>query len=98
MNNQNFGIINISRIKQFFGVAISFNIIIDNVLMGEISSDMNLSFTVPYGHHNVTLKKVNHSVPIEIDLSESQKNVDIVCKAGWGALVARPKLVSVNYR
>jgi len=98
MNNQNLGVINIIRIKQFFGVAISFNIVIDNFPMGSISSNKSLSFTVPYGHHTVILKKVDNSVPIEIDLNENQKCVDIVCKAGMGALVARPKLVSVNYR
>ena len=66
--------------------------------MGEIMSNNTLSFNVPFGHHNVTLQKANNSVPIEVDLNMNQRNVDIVCNAGWGALVARPKLVSVNYR
>ncbi|MBP5683662.1 MAG: hypothetical protein J6X02_00210 [Bacilli bacterium] len=94
----NEGIININRLKKFFGVAITFKVYLDDNYYGDLKSNSSLNINVPFGPHKVTLTSAGNNVPIEVLINENQRNVDIICQAGWGLLVARPKVVSVNYR
>ena len=92
----NTGTINFIREKKFKGAVIVFNIIIDGQYMGQIGNGMQLSFSVPLGHHIVTLKTEKEIVQ-EIDLTEQQRNVYININCKMGLLMGRPNITNVYY-
>lgn len=92
----NTGTINIIREKHFKGAIIVFNVIIDGQYMGQIGNGMQQSFTVPLGHHIVTLKS-EKEVTQEFDLTEQQRNIFINVNCKMGLLMGRPNITNVYY-
>ena len=95
--NNNYGMVNVIRDRQFKGSLIKFDVYIDNQFAGSLKSGETLNIPVYYGNHIVSLKTIDETVNQEILLSETQRNFNIQCNSKMGLLTGRPNIINVYY-
>ncbi len=89
--------ITISRVKKLWGFAVSFQVYVDNQLVGSLANGGNIVVEVSPGKHMVRLSLLGSQIEESIELNDQQKNVVLTIKPKMGLLAARPYLVSKVY-
>lgn len=91
------GKITIVRENKVFGFAISFEVYIDDSLLGTLKNGSTLSCNVALGMHEIVLKSTEKDVVQGIVLNENQKEVTIEIVPKMGLIAAKPSIKNIRY-
>ena len=96
-NIENTGKITIVRENKVFGFAISFEVYVDDSLLGTLKNVTTLSCPAAYGTHEIVLKSTEKDVVQGIVLNENQKEVTIDIVPKMGLIAAKPSIKNIKY-
>jgi len=91
------GKINVIRESKVFAFAISFDVYIDDLLLGRLSNGKSLSCNVALGNHEIILKSTEKDVIQGVRLTENQKEVTLEIIPKMGLIAARPHIKNIKY-
>lgn len=91
------GKITIVRESKVFGFAISFDVYVDDSLLGKLKNGTTLSCPVAYGMHEIVLKSTEKDVVQSVVLNEGQKEVTVEIIPKMGLIAAKPVIKNIKY-
>ena len=91
------GKINVIRESKVFGFAISFDVYVDDSLLGNLSNGKTLSCNVPLGNHEIVFKSTEKDVVQGVVLTEEQNEVTLEIIPKMGLIAARPHINNIKY-
>lgn len=91
------GKIIVKRKKSVLACAIPFKVLIDGIEVGSLKNGQELIKEVSNSNHNVVIKTLEKSTPVDVELTEEKYSATITVGPKLGLLVAHVKILSVEY-
>ena len=97
-DDNNTGVVNITRKNTFFACLIPFEVYIDDSKFTDLKNGETINCKLAVGNHEVKIKTIDKAVTQNITISETQKEATIEVKPKMGLLTARPCITNVEYK
>ena len=91
------GKISVVRESKVFAFAISFDVYVDDSLLGKLKNGTTLACDVPLGNHEIVLKSTEKDVVQGVVLNENQKEVTLEIVPKMGLIAAKPSIKNIKY-